>query len=106
MKTTLIALALVLGSAQAMASTTNIPCATDKAAVRSAKYDAQSNTTAIRIALLESDNESGPGYALIKAITYTAAGYVEQSKVSTSLNIKVNVFKGIRICQLTVSVAK
>lgn len=99
-----LALSFLLVSGIASASI-KVPCATDFVKVKSASYNVAENTTDVKIALFEENDEAG-NFArpiLLKTITYALEGQVSKSDVKTDLNIRINVFRRIRVCELTIS---
>lgn len=99
----LLTFALLAISTATSAATIKVPCATDKAIVKSASFNEVENTTDIKISLFEDSDEFFGNRLLLKTIIYTAEGRLAKSDISTELYIKINAFKGIRICQLNVS---
>ena len=99
----LLAIFLLALSGLASASI-KVPCNTDKVKVIATAYNAYDNTTNVKLALFEEEPESGfRSWIQIKTITYTLGGEVSKSNVVTDLNIKINVFRNIRICKLSVA---
>ncbi len=100
----LLTLSFLLVSGIASASI-KVPCATDFVKVKSVSYNVADNTTDVKVALLAEDEETGrfARPILLKTISYALEGQVAKSDVKTDLNIRINVFRRIRICELTIS---
>lgn len=100
----LFALTILIFSSFAPASIIKVPCSSDRVEIESVNYNHAEDTTDVKISLHSDWGDEGFGKStFLKTVIDTLAGQVEKNNVEVELEVKVNIFKRIKICQLHVS---